>query len=86
MRPAGRRLADVDGAGDVRDVVAVNTLRMETEALELRAQIAGIEHFAHRAVELNFIAIENGDQMIQAMPACVHARFPDLAFLNLAVA
>ena len=45
-----------------------------------------IHHFCNRAVDLQAIAVDDPDEIIEPVMACGHSGFPDLAFLQLAVA
>ncbi len=42
--------------------------------------------FFHRAVNLQVIVVDKRNQIVKTAVACKHRRFPDLSFLNLAVA
>ena len=80
------RLGAVDGARDFLHVVAVDGLGEEAEALKLGLEIAHIQNLAYAPIQLNLVAVQDDDEIVQLVGAGVHQRLPDLPLLNLAVA
>src|SRR5438270_8596398 len=67
-------------------VVPVDAAYIPTEAPVLFFQGLDSHHFLDRTINLQAIAVDDADQVVEMMVRCLHGRFPDLAFLLLAVA
>ena len=67
-------------------VVPVDAAYIPTEAPVLFFQGLDFHHFLDRTINLQAIAVDDADQVVEMMVRCLHGRFPDLAFLLLAVA
>ena len=80
----GLRLAErLDERGDV---VAVDLARVPAERLELGGDVAEIAHLLGGAVDLQPVAVDDGDQVVKLAMGGEHGRLPHLALLALAVA
>ena len=83
MRLAGpdpRRLERVD---DGRDVVAVDLLRLPAEGAPLLAHRLHVED--DRAVGLDAVAVDEGDEIVELEMGAGHRRLPGRSLLHLAV-
>ena len=66
--------------------MAVHGLHKESESGELLVDRIGAHNVAHGAVDLKIVVVNEHEQVIQLIVRGEHHRFPDLAFLDLAVA
>ena len=64
----------------------VDAVHLPVERREHRLELRHREHHAVRDVELAVVAVDHHAQVVEVLLARVHDRFPDRAFLQLAVA
>ena len=79
-RPRSKRLAD--GA----EVVPVDLDGVPAEGAPLVGQRRDIHDVLHEAVELDPVVVDDRDHVVDLVEGARHGRFPDLPFLDLAVA
>ena len=68
------------------DVVAVAPRDVPSEGAELGLDVAKVADARHPGVRLNLVVIDDGDDLTEAAIGGRAERFPELAFLQLAVA
>ena len=82
----------IDGAGlrecvdNLAHVVAVDAQHLPAEARVLVGERLHLHHVFHPAVDLQAVAVDDGDDVVELEVAGLHRRFPHLALLLLAVA
>ena len=69
-----------------RDAVAVHLDGVPVEGAPFFRQRIERHDVVHEAVQLDAIVIDDGHQVVDVLVAAEHGRFPDLPFLDLAVA
>ena len=71
---------------DLFHVVAVDGDHIPSEAAIFIFERLDVHHVFHPAVDLQAVAVDDADQVIELEVARLHGGLPDLAFLLLAVA
>src|ERR1017187_720067 len=71
---------------DLGEVVAVNFDHFPAKATIALVQRLDVHHVLDPAVNLQTVAVNDGHQIVEFEVRCLHDRFPDIAFLLLAVA
>ena len=79
-------LGSIQCSFDLLEVVAIDCLHMEAEALQLLLVRIGAHNICHIAVDLQAVVVDDDAQVVQLVVACKHAGLPNLTFLSLAVA
>ena len=76
----------VNGKGNLLHIVAVHALHMPAEGLPLFIQGIEAVDVLHQPVNLHFIIVRKGNQVIQPLAGRQHGRLPHLPFLAFAIA
>ena len=84
-RLAGASLCLFKRFDDLLHVVAVDGDDIPSEAAILFFERLDVHHVFHPAVDLQAVAVDDADQVVELEMARFHRSFPDLAFLLLAV-
>ena len=71
---------------DRRQVVAVDLDGVPAEGAPLVGQRLDFHDVLDEAIELDAVVVHDGDHVVDLVEGARHGRFPDLAFLDLAVA
>ena len=71
---------------DLPDVVAIDLDDLPAEAAIALVQRLDVHHVLHPAVDLQPVAVDDAHQVVELVVRRLHHRFPDVAFLLLAVA
>ena len=77
---SSKRLADGG------EVVAVDLERVPAERAPLFGQRRDFHDVLHEAIELDLVVIHDGHHVVELVKSAGHGGFPDLPFLDLAVA
>src|SRR5205823_4578724 len=71
---------------DGREIVTVDLDGVPAEGPPFIGQRRDLHNVLHEAVELDAVVVHNGHHIIHLMVWAGHGRFPNLAFLDLAIA
>ena len=84
---AGNRivLGFLQSVQDLRQVVAVNLDDFPAKTAITLVQRLDVHHVLHPAIDLQAVAVDDANQVVELEVRCLHGRFPDIAFLLLAV-